>query len=151
MTNERPTRRGGRSGATVVEFALSFILFLTCVAGAFEFSRAMWTSATLGHAAKETARFLASHGGLNPATATQIQTIANRNTVGLATQSLQVSTVWLDPVTGSAKHMDPAAAARGEQVEVRLTYPFPWILAKLVGVSESSTSMSSSSRMMVMN
>jgi len=146
-----PERTNRRRGATMIEFAISFLLFLSCIAGAFEFSRAMWTSATLGHAAKETARFLATHGGLNPANATQIETIAKRNAVGLAKNDLVVSTVWHDPQTGAPRHMNPAIAARGEQVEVRLTYPFPWILTKIIGVNESSTSMTSSSRMIVMN
>ncbi len=38
-----------RRGATVVEFSLVFMLFLVVITALIEFSRVMWTYATLAH------------------------------------------------------------------------------------------------------
>ena len=45
--------RTRRHGATIVEFSLVFLLFVVVLVALMEFGRAMWTYATIAHAARQ--------------------------------------------------------------------------------------------------
>jgi Flp pilus assembly protein TadG len=47
-----------RRGATLVEFALSFLLFVVMLVGLVEASRMVWAYTTLANAARRGARFV---------------------------------------------------------------------------------------------
>ena len=58
--------RTRRHGATMVEFSLVFLLFVVVLVALMEFGRAMWTYATIAHAARQGARYGMVHGSAKP-------------------------------------------------------------------------------------
>ncbi len=60
--------RTRRHGATIVEFSLVFLVFVVVLVALMEFGRAMWTYATIAHAARQGARYCMVHGTENTAT-----------------------------------------------------------------------------------
>lgn len=113
------TRRSGSKGATIVEFALSFLLFLTVSIGLFEMGRAMWIYTTLSHAARQGARYAIVSGANAPTPATKatILAVVRRHAIGLVSSDVAIDVVWEDAAT-----MDG-----GEFVRVRARYPFRFL------------------------
>lgn len=123
MRNKRNQFRGkGERGATMVEFALSFLLFLALVVGIFEGGRLVWTYETLAHAARQGARFAIVHGERNPlADDNPIRDAVRAQAVGLPSNDVAVNTVWSD-----------ATKKGGSVVTVSATYPISFFASPLV-------------------
>ena len=140
--------RRERRGATFVEFALGFLLFLTAMLALMELGRGMWTYVALAHAARQTGRFCAISGSVNPTTLPAIRSVAEGNASGLPGADLGISVVWnpqdVTPET------NPSNAQRGDIVEIRLTYPFRLVTAPLV-LAGNDIQMSATTRMVVAN
>ena len=144
----RANQTNPRRGATLVEFTLTFLLFLVIVLTLLEMGRGIWTYTTLAHAARQAGRYAMVHGTENIGTLTGISDVAARHAQGLDTKQLTVSTQW-NPRADTPK-TDPSAVQRGDIVEVKLTYPFRLVTSPIV-LKESTFTMSSTSRMVVAN
>lgn len=133
----RQTVRRQRSerGSTMLEFALTFVIFLMFVLGGFEMGRAIWTYATLSHAAKQAVRYAMIHGADNTGADengnalgqsdvdTLVEAVARDNAVGLDAQLVQVETTWTPN------------NAPGSTVEARVTYPFQYLFAAVTSTN----------------
>ncbi len=117
----RPDRGDKRKGATLIEFSLSFLLFVILMVGLVEASRLVWAYTTLAHAARRGARFVMVHNGRNPATDAQVETVVKAYTVGLNDNSVTVSSNY-----------DDASRSGGTNAQVAVTYPFQFIASPLI-------------------
>jgi Flp pilus assembly protein TadG len=98
--------RKNRWGATAVEFALVFPVFIVMVAGIVELSRAMWIKATLQFAIEQTARHAVVNTSLTTDeletyAATQLPSLSGDDITFTATST---STGGFDYVTLSASY-----------------------------------------------
>ena len=122
MRHQRNNRGDGRRGAQMVEFALSFLLFLVLVVGIFEGGRLVWTYETLAHAARQGARTAIVHGERNPLSDdSAIVDAVRAQAVGLPSGEVIVDTVWSD-----------AEKKGGSIVTVSASYPISFIASPLV-------------------
>lgn len=123
MRKSNDKRRGnGERGAQMVEFALSFLLFLVLVVAVFEGGRLVWTYETLAHAARQGARMAIVHGERNPlADDNPIRDAVRAQAIGLPSNDLTVSTVWSD-----------ANKKGGSVVTVSASYPISFVASPLV-------------------
>jgi Flp pilus assembly protein TadG len=139
------SRSRRRRGATMVEFALFFIIFLVLSLGLMELGRAVWSYVTLSHAARAAGRYAIVHGGSNPiGGGPSITQVAHENAIGLDSSSVSV-VVTYDDGAGIA-----APNQQGNVVQVRVSYPFRFVGAGLV-VPQSTINMQSTARMIVLN
>ena len=113
------TRRNGSKGATMVEFALSFLLFLTVCLGLFEMARMMWIYTTLSHAARQGARYAIVSGANapTPATDASILAVVRKHSRGLVGSNIAEDVIWQDAATKDG----------GQFVRVRARYPFTFL------------------------
>jgi len=83
-----------RRGGTMLEGALSFLVFLMFLLGIIDFSRLVWTYNTMAFGARQGTRYASVRGSSsgNPATATTISTYVQTQIIGITTTS--VSTTW---------------------------------------------------------
>ena len=132
--------RSRRRGATLVEFAFFFLLFLVLAVGLMELGRGIWTFTTLAHAARQGARYAIAHGSLSPIGEgdSSIEDVVKQNAVGLDPSSITVSTVYSPSNT------------RGSVVEVRVQYPFQLVTGPLV-LANSTLQLGSTTRMIIAN
>ena len=131
---QRRQARPARRGAVIIEFSLVFLIFLMLAVATFEFGRAVWTEATVTHAARTAARYAMMHGSKNMASPTtpgqtaqeateaEIVSVAKAGAVGLKPASISVSVSY-------SPNNDP-----GSQVAVSVSYPFKFVAAPLLGV-----------------
>ena len=85
-----------RRGVAAVEFAfIAPALFLLTI-GIFDVGRMMWTASTLGHAAREGARFAMVHGAqsIEPASDATVQAYVTDRVFGVNSADLSVSVAW---------------------------------------------------------
>ena len=124
----------------MVEFSLFFIIFVTLVVGLFEFGFAMWTQATLTHAARAGARYAIAHGSLNPIgdKDTSVEAIVKSNAVGLMRSQITVATTYLTTNT------------RGEVVEVAVKYPYRLVTGAFLA-GTNTIKLGTKSRMVIAN
>jgi Flp pilus assembly protein TadG len=123
----------GRRGNAVVEFSLSFLLFLGLVVSLFEFSRLAWTYTAVHYASRQASRFTTVRSSTNPTTTTEILGVARSHAIGLDPALLTMVTNY-----------NPATVARGSLITVRLNYPFNFAFAALApqtGIPLQSTSL----------
>jgi len=134
------TGRANRRGATMVEFALFFIIFLVLTVGLMELGRGVWTYVTLSHAARAAGRYAIVHGGSNPIpnNGTTVEDVAKLNAIGLDNSSITVNVTY-DTVN-----------KQGNAVLVEVSYPFQFVTGGLI-VQQSTVSMSSTAKMIVLN
>ena len=121
------TRANRRRGATVIEFSLVFILFITMVAGVFELGRAIWAYNTLMHAAKQGVRYAMVHGARNPIPSggTTVENYTKSQAVGLAPSSVNaVVNYYPDNKPGS-------------KVKVSASHTLNFVVAPLLGFGSS--------------
>lgn len=140
-------KRHARRGATIVEFALTFLLFLLVVLTLLEIGRGIWTYTTLAHAARQAGRYCIISGSENPTTIANIETVVKRHCMGLNLPDVSVSCVWNPAATPK---LDPALVRRGDIVEIKVNYPFRLVTSPLV-LAQSTLMMSSTTRMVVAN
>lgn len=110
LNRNRPA--GSRRGAAMIEFSLTFLLFLALFVGLVEFGRAVWSYTTVAHCARQAARFAMVHGTANAATDDQIRAVIEQNAIGLTASDLSVATEWLPD------------RQRGSIFRVNVQYPF---------------------------
>jgi Flp pilus assembly protein TadG len=110
-------RRGGlvhdTHGDTLVEFALSAVLFFLTIFGIAEFGIAVWQYNTVADLAKEGARWAAVHGAASPAPASGT---AVRDYVSLRAIGISGITVTTTPA--------PSSLNPGDTVTVVVTKTF---------------------------
>lgn len=145
--NSRRSRTGLRRGATMVEFALFFIIFMMLTLGLMELGRAVWTYVTLSHAARAGGRYAIVHGGTNPISGgdLSIDAVVRENAIGLDSGSVAIAVTYDDGTPGSA-----APNQQGNVVQVQVSYPFRFVAAGLI-VPQSTVDMRSTARMTVLN
>lgn len=118
-----PCRRGGRSGAAMVEMALVLPVFFTVVLGIFEFGRAMMASNMITNAAREGARISILDGSTN----TDVQNAINDFLTGSlgVSSSVITTSITITPATGNA---DPGGQVGNchsrDLVKIKVTIPF---------------------------
>ena len=127
-----------QKGAVIVEFTLSFLLFIAMSIGLFEMARAMWVWTTLSHAARQGARFAMVHGNNSPVTDSTIEQAVKDQAIGLVKNDITVTVTWED-----AADKDP-----GDFVEVRAMYPFGFVTGSAI-ISNASIQLGSTSRMTI--
>ena len=135
-----------RRGATLVEFALFFMVFLVLTLGLMELGRAVWTYVTLSHAARAGGRYAIVHGGTNPISGKTIAQVVQENAIGLVgTGTVSVAVTYDTGTPG-----DTATNTQGNVVQVQVTYPFQFVTGGLV-VPQLTIDMASTARMTVLN
>ena len=122
----------------MVEFSLVFLVFLMMVFGLMELGKAAWTYNTVAHAARMGARYAMVHGSLNPATKDQIKSVVKGNAVGLDSSKINVEASW------------KPSNARGNTVQVEVSYPFEMTVLNLI-VKDKSFTVKSTSNMIIAN
>ncbi len=146
----RPNRKGrNRRGATIVEFAFTFMLFFLIVLTLMEIGRGIWTYTTLAHATRQTARFAQISGTRTGVTTlAELKTIADRWSHGLNPSDLTLYATWNPGEPDETTN--PANAERDDIVEINLVYNFRLISSPIV-LTQSTLTMGSTSRMIVSN
>lgn len=129
-----------RRGATLVEFALFFLLFLALSVGLMELGRGIWTFTTLSHAARQGARYAIAKGSFSPIGGDDptIEEVVKRNAIGLEPSDITVTILYSPSNT------------RGSVVEVRVQYPFQLVTGPLI-LADSTLQLGSTTRMIIAN
>ena len=138
-------RRDPRRGASMVEFALGFMLFLSLIFATFDLGGAVWTYTSVTHAAKQAVRFATIHGAENPVTKNgsnvtdeTIKQIAKSAAPGLDPEQMRVRITWLPDNT------------RGSNVKVDVAYNHSFVVGGLLGLADA-IKVERSSTMLVIN
>lgn len=116
-----------RRGAVLVEFVMISLIFMMAIVGVIEFGRAVWTHNTVGHVAREGARWAIVRGnesGRIADTAAVSAYILSR----IGTRPLAISTVW-------APDKNP-----GSTVTVTVQHPFRAVVPIIPQITLSSRS-----------
>ena len=113
----RAGRRPRRRGAAMVEFALTFGLFMIFFVATVEGGRLIWSWSTLAHATREAARYAMVHGEANPVDDYLIADRVKERAFGLVDADISVATTWAD-----------SAKTRGSEVEIDSTYAFRFVV-----------------------
>lgn len=121
LNTSRVRARAGRRGATLVEFALGFLLFIMLLIGVVEGARVVWAYATLAHAAREGVRYAMVNGHQGAITDSDVQGYIAQRAPGLRAEDISVTTTWED-----------ASRSGSSVVEVEATYAIATVAAPLV-------------------
>ena len=127
--------RRNRDGQSLVEFALSSVLFFSLIFGIIQFGLAIWQYNTVSSLAQEGARWASVRGSSSdvPATAAQLQAYVQSRSPGFA-------------VTVTATPANPSAVAPGSTISVRVQSSF----APATGLVPSATlNLESTAKMIV--
>ena len=126
----------GREGQSLVEFALSSVLFFSLIFGIIQFGRAVWQYNTVSNLAQEGARWASVRGASSstPATAAQLQAYVQSKSPGFT-------------VTTTATPSNPSAVAPGSVISVRVVSSFAPGMALLPA---ATLSLESTANMVVM-
>lgn len=150
MMRQRHTNQNPRRGASLVEFALTILLFLTLVLGAFEIARGIWTYTTVSHATKQGVRYAMIHGADNAGIGSggaplsqadvdeEIKDIVKANAPGLDVSKLTIATTWTP------------SNVPGSTVKVSVQYPFDTMFGPLAP-SMTSVGIKTEYKMIVTN
>ena len=145
---------GDESGAELVEFAISSALFFTVMFSVIFFSLMMYSYFLVADSARTGARYAMVRGSSLSTDCTapgpanciaqtgDIQTyVRNSALAAIKVNNLNVTTTWLTSTGGSCGTSD-SCKAPGNQVQVRVTYSFPfsWRFVALSIPNLSSTS-----------
>lgn len=102
----------------MVEFALSFVLFILLVFGVMEGGKLIWTWTTLQHGVREGAR-LAIMQADNASADANIANIVKSRSIGIPSADITVTTTW-------------GGTGGGDVVAVTAAYPVPIMFGGLV-------------------
>ena len=124
-----------QAGQSLVEFALSSILFFTVIFGIVQFGRAVWQYNTVSNLAQEGARWASVRGSTSsaPATAAQLQAYVESRSPGFS-------------VTATATPANPSTVAPGAVIQVAVTSSFA-VATPLLPIA--SINLSSTAQMIV--
>ena len=130
-SQQTPTRgrRGGRSGQSMVEFALTFLLFISMVLGFGQMGLTLWIKTTLHHAVREGVRYAitgATKGALgHDASIRQKVMIASGGLIKPAQADSLIKIEYFDQ-SGAATTEN----AGGNTIVLRVQdFPIPWLVA----------------------
>ncbi len=86
-------------GNTMVEAALTALVFFMLLWGIVGFARAMWGYSWASHAAREASRWASVRGkaSQHKVSATDVDAYVKANNLGLTTGNITTNTVWDDP------------------------------------------------------
>jgi len=132
-------REQGRRGASIVEFALVFLLLMLVVLGLMDLGRGIWTYTTVAQASREASRYIMVHGSANRTTASDIENVVARHAIGLGASKLQVRTSY-----------DDEDSKRGDTVDVSVYYDFQLLTAPLV-LQSGTINLAANSRTVLAN
>jgi len=118
----------------MIEFTVTFLLFLVTLVALFELGRGVWTYTTVVHAAREGARLAMLRGDL---TEEQIREAVQRNAVGLSSDDLNVNVAYSPD------------NSRGAIVSTRVTYPFRFVTGALI-IPNSTLTISTTAQRVVL-
>ena len=126
--------RSGQRGASLLEFALAFLVFFAALYGIMEFGRIVSSYNILAGAAREGARYAMVHGSASgsAASSSDVQTVVRRWAIGLDRNSVDVTTTW------------SSGNAPGDNVKVTASYtvtPFSGLILKNGLTLQSSSQM----------
>src|SRR5438046_8895097 len=113
------TRIGGKKGERgnyIIEFGLSFVLFIGVIVGILDVSRGIYAYSFLAGAAKEGSRYAMIHGSSSgsQASSTDVQGVVRKWLIGMVDPaSAAVTTTW-----------NPASANPGSLVTVKVQYTY---------------------------
>ena len=125
-----------KAGSNFAEFALVAPFLVLLTVGIIDIGRAMWSSSTIEHAARESARYASLHGAdsVSVATETSVASYAGDRATGLNTGAMNVTVTW----AGNSN-------ATGSTVTVEVDYDFDLLLSGFLGFDpvtiESSSTM----------
>jgi Flp pilus assembly protein TadG len=97
------SRKRGQRGQAIMEFGLCFLVFFFLLYGIMEFGRMVASYNILAGATREGARYAVVHGSSSgsAATATDVQTVVRKWSVGLDTSSITVTASGVGGAPGS--------------------------------------------------
>ena len=104
----------------MIEFGLSFGIFMIFFIATVEGGRLMWSWASLAHATREGARYAMVHGEASPVADSAIGDKVKDNALGLISDDISVTTTWSD-----------ATRVRGSQVSLDATYAFRFVVSNI--------------------
>jgi len=169
------TRRRGRNGQSLVEFALALPIFLLLLFGLFDMGRAIYSNNTISQAAREATRLAAAQASWVGKTTTDeatcnspagpvcptdvaalkanVDSAANRMAVGLGVLPgtlifIQCNAAGAAAPTGAWTGSTCVNRSSGSQVSVRVAYTFNMV-TPVVAQIVNNLSMSSSATMVV--
>ncbi len=122
-------RRGGRSGQSMVEFALTFLLFISMVLGFGQMGLTLWIKTTLHHAVREGVRYAitgATKGALgHDASIRQKVVVASAGLIDPTDADTLIKIEYFD------QNGAPTAENAGGNTLVLTVrdYPIPWLVA----------------------
>jgi Flp pilus assembly protein TadG len=134
--------RKSERGATLIEFAITSILFFVLIFGIAEFGRAIWLYGTIGHGAREGARYAMVHGSestrpvdddtdvAGPPVRKSVQTYVRERAPGL--QNATVTTTWSQPAGCGETPCKKASEGAAVKVRVQVTFdPVLWFMPSI--------------------
>ena len=124
----RGARGGARRGATMVEFAFVFLLFMSLIVLTIEGGRLVWSWVTLTHATREGARLAMVHGKRDPVADSVIENYVKTRCIGLDPSDINVSLSWAD-----------SDKSRGSLVSLDSQYSFTSVVPSFLGGTVSAT------------
>ena len=112
-------------GVAAVEFAFAFPILILLLVGILDIGRALWTTSTLDHAAREGARYASLRGAESryPASDAEIQAFVRNRAIGIDSSDLTVSVAWA-PNSYS-----------GGYVTIQVAQPFGFLLTGFLDLS----------------
>ena len=129
-------------GATLVEFAVTSILFFLLVFGIAEFGRAIWLYGTIAHGAREGARYAMVHGSestrpvdddtdvTGPPFRQSVQNYVRGRAPGL--EGATVTTTWSQPAGCGETPCKKASEGATVTVRVQVTFdPVVWFMPSI--------------------
>jgi Flp pilus assembly protein TadG len=125
MSRNKIGSKKSERGSYIIEFGLSFVVFLTMVLGILDVSRGIYAYSFLAGAAKEGTRFAMVHGSSSgsKASSTDVQNAVQKWMIGLVNPaSSTVTTTW-----------NPVSENPGSLVTVNVQYTYTPISNFLVG------------------
>lgn len=132
------------AGQALVEFSLTFIIFMILVLGVVDVGRAVWNYNTLASATREGTRYAMVHGSASSAPSgpaandANVQAAVSKYASGLNSHNLTTTSTWLD-----------GGNSAGSRVKVTATYSYSSIFSSLLGIAPFT--MTSSSTMTITN
>ena len=137
-----PAGKRRRRGATMVEFALFFMIFIVLSLFLMDFGLAIWTHETLAHAARAGARYAIVHGSVN-----SIDTDSGDKTIE---QVVKANAIGLDPSNITVTTTYPTTNERSEVVVVEARYVYNFVTGSFL-TGGASIDLGSESRMVIAN
>ncbi len=138
-----------RRGVVYVEFAFTFILFTLVLVALMELGRGLWAYSTIVHASRQAGRYCMVRGSANPASLSEIDTVIQRNCIGLEAAKVSSTSMW-NPDAEVPNADDPSLVRRGDVVQITVNYDFPLVTGRLI-LAGAALPMTTTTRMIVTN